>query len=134
MAVHQCSVCGTPTYETRQTVRFETPTATATVRDVPVHHCPRCGDHEITLSRAPHLRDEIAVALARKEDKLLPREVRFLREYLGLSVGELADTVGTTELAAALWEDQWSSEPMGTQAERLLRVLVLTGKLPPGRA
>ena len=98
------------------------------LHDVPVHHCPQCGDHEITLSRAPKLRTEVALAIARKRDKLEPREVRFLREYLGLSRGELADSVGATEEACSHWEDTEAQETMGVQAERLLRVLVITGK------
>ena len=98
------------------------------LHDVPVHHCPRCGDHEITLSRAPKLKTEVALAIARKRDALEPREVRFLREYLGLSRGELADTVGATEDIASQWEDLEQPEVMGVQAERLLRVLVITGK------
>jgi DNA-binding transcriptional regulator YiaG len=98
------------------------------LHDVPVHHCPQCGDHEITLSRAPKLRTEVALAIARKREKLEPREVRFLREYLGLSRGDFADSVGATEEAASHWEDLDAPEFMGVQAERLLRVLVITGK------
>jgi DNA-binding transcriptional regulator YiaG len=98
------------------------------LHDVPVHHCPQCGDHEITLSRAPRLKTEVALAIARKREALEPREVRFLREYLGLSRGELADTVGATEDIAMQWEDIEEPETMGIQAERLLRVLVITGK------
>lgn len=98
------------------------------LHDVPVHHCPRCGDHEITLSRAPRLKTEVALAIARKREALEPREVRFLREYLGLSRGELADTVGATEDVARHWESVDEPEAMGVQAERLLRVLVITGK------
>jgi len=133
MAAHQCSACGTPTYETRQTVRYQTPTGPVTLQNVPVHHCPYCGDHEITLSRAPELRGEVALAIARKQERLEPREVRFLREFLGLTRTELADTVGANEDTATRWEDLEHPTMMGPQAERLLRVLVLTGKRP-GRA
>ncbi len=128
MAAHQCSVCGTPTYETRQTIRYESGTGSVILHDVPVHHCPMCGDHEITLSRAPKLKTEVALAIARKREALEPREVRFLREYLGLSRLELADSVGTTEETAQRWENLDEPESMGVQAERLLRVLVITGK------
>ena len=71
---------------------------------------------------------EVALAIARKREALEPREVRFLREYLGLSRLELADSVGATEDAASRWEDLESPAGMGVQAERLLRVLVITGK------
>src|SRR4051812_17925139 len=102
---HRCISCGTPTRTTRQTVRFESPTGTVILHDVPAHHCTRCGENEITLSQARELRSELALAIARKRDRLSPREVRFLREYLGLSRGELADTVGVTETIAHRWED-----------------------------
>ncbi len=111
-------------------MRYQTPTGPVTLQNVPVHHCPYCGDHEITLSRAPELRGEVALAIARKQERLEPREVRFLREFLGLSRVELADTVGTNEEAATRWEDLEHPILMGPQAERLLRVLVLTGKRP----
>jgi putative zinc finger/helix-turn-helix YgiT family protein len=125
---HRCTVCGTSTRETRQTIRFEAPMGAVIIHDVPTHHCPSCGDHEITLSNAPKLRSELAVAIARKKERLEPREIRFLREYLGLSRGELADTVGVTEEIAGRWENTSHLEIMDVQAERLLRVLVMTGK------
>jgi DNA-binding transcriptional regulator YiaG len=71
------------------------------------------------------------MAIARKRDQLEPREVRFLREYLGLSKDELAETVGVAPEIAARWELTEQQERMGTQAERLLRVLVITGKTLP---
>jgi DNA-binding transcriptional regulator YiaG len=122
------------TVETRQTIRFEAPMGTIILHDVPTHHCPRCGDHEITLSNAPKLRNELALAIARKHEPLLPREIRFLREYLGLSPAELADTVGVTEEIASRWENPLGPEAMDMQAERLLRVLVMTGKSMRGQA
>jgi putative zinc finger/helix-turn-helix YgiT family protein len=125
---HRCTACGTETVETRQTLRFEAPLGTMVLHEVPTHHCPRCGDHEIALSHAPKLRNELALAIARKREALAPREIRFLREYLGLSPGELADTVGVTEEIAARWENVSELEAMDVQAERLLRVLVMTSK------
>ena len=115
----------------RQTIRYQAGIGSVVLHDVPVHHCARCGEHEITLSRAPKLRTEVAIAIARKRDKLEAREIRFLREYLGLSKDELADTVGVAPEIAARWELAEEHEVMGTQAERLLRVLVITGKTLP---
>ncbi len=125
---HKCSVCGTPTQEFRQTIRFEAPDGASVLHDVPMHHCPKCGDHEITLGSAPRLRTEVALAIAVRPERLLPREVRFLREYLGLSCAELADTVGLSEVEVAKWEKTAENELIRPQAERLLRVLVMTAK------
>ncbi|MBK7858564.1 MAG: YgiT-type zinc finger protein [Archangiaceae bacterium] len=130
MATHLCSVCGTPTHETRQSIRYDSGSGPVILHEVPVHHCPWCGDHEITLSRAPALRTEVAMCIARKTDRLDPREVRFLREFVGLSRVELADTVGATEALAGAWESLDAPQLMGVQQERLLRVLVITGKRP----
>lgn len=126
--LHRCMTCGTATRSTKQTVRFESPTGAMILHDVPAHHCTRCGESSITLSQARELRGELAAAIARKHERLSPREVRFLREYLGLSRGEFADTVGVTETIAERWENVSSADVMDFQAERLLRVLVMTGK------
>jgi putative zinc finger/helix-turn-helix YgiT family protein len=130
MATHSCAVCGTPTFEAQHTIQYQSVAGPVTLYDVPVQHCSACGEDALMLSSAPQLQSEIALALARKTVRLDPREVRFLREHVGLSRAQLADAFGAPLEAANRWEDAEAPELMSLQAERLLRVMVMTGDPP----
>ena len=51
-------------------------------------------------------------------------EIRFLRKYLGWSTADFASRMGTARETVSRWES--GAVPMGSQADRLLRLLVAT--------
>ncbi len=125
---NKCGVCETAMKERRETVPYECGLDGVLLENVPVYRCPKCGEREVEVAHTLKLHREIAMALARKAEKLGPKEIRFLRKYLGLSSAEFASKVGVDKATVSRWERVDESTPMGGQTERLLRVLVVSEK------
>lgn len=87
-------------------------------------HCESCGAKSIEIPAIKQLHRVIANAIARKPARLEPPEVRFLRDHLGLTNVEFAALMGVTASQASRWT---TTEPIGTPAERLLRLLATLG-------
>jgi DNA-binding transcriptional regulator YiaG len=94
------------------------------LHDIVTHECSACGDSLISFQCLGPLHREIAHALASKRTRLSIEEVRFLRDYLGWSNQEFASRMGVTPFHASRWTTKLQ---ISTIAERLLRLLVLTG-------
>lgn len=95
---------------------------------VRVRRCPKCGEWEIAIPRIESLHRAIATHLAERREKLGPREIRFLRKYLGLSGTDFAARVSVDKATVSRWERVDAPMAMSPQTERLLRVLVLSEK------
>jgi len=65
----------------------------------------------------------IAHAIAIKPTRLMPKEVRFLRDHLDLGNKEFAELMGVSPEQAS----RWTSDPIGVPAERLLRLIAVMG-------
>lgn len=63
------------------------------------------------------------MAIVGKRQRLLSSEIRFLRKQLELSGIDLALHLGTTPESVSRWEH--GRTPMGTTADRLLRLMVV---------
>ncbi len=96
-----------------------------TLEGIEVRHCPKCGEREAIIPRLDDLHRMIEVALAVKRERLLPKEIRFLRKGLGLSSSEFAKKIGVDPATVSRWESVENPTAMGTPAERLLRLLVI---------
>ncbi len=95
-----------------------------TLRNIEVSRCPQCGEEEITIPRIEALHNVIARALITKRSRLNAAEIRYLRKYLGWSGADFAAHMGTTRETVSRWEN--GQVLMGTQADRLLRLMVAT--------
>jgi len=84
--------------------------------------CPNCGWSDDTLPDIAGLHDAIVRAVVAKRARLTPAEIRFLRKQLGWSGLELSIYMGSTPETVSRWEN--GRTPMGTTADRLLRLLV----------
>lgn len=93
-----------------------------TLRGVPVYRCANCGEELLSLPCIESLHRVIAEALANKPVRLTPQEVKFLRKYLGYSNADFAKTMGVSAEQASRWT---TTDRIGTQADRLLRMLVM---------
>lgn len=113
---------------TRETVTYECGLDGVSLADITVSRCPNCGEREIEVPRTEQLHREIALTLARKPERLGPKELRFLRKYLGLSSTQFASKVGVDKATVSRWERTDEPTAMGGQTERLLRVLVMSEK------
>ncbi len=125
---NQCGVCGTPMKGARETAAYECGLPGVVLEKVMVYRCPKCGEREVEVPDTLKLHREVALTVARRPERLGPREIRFLRNQLGLSATEFARMSGVDKSTVSRWERIDEPTPMGGQAERLLRVLVMSDK------
>jgi DNA-binding transcriptional regulator YiaG len=86
--------------------------------------CESCGAERVQISNMGPLHRAIAQAIVHKPARLVPAEVRFLRDHLDLSNKDFAALMGVSPEQSSRWT---SSEPIGVPAERFLRTLALLG-------
>ena len=122
-----CFHCGHTMTTRRENVRYDASGLPGvTLVGVDVSRCAHCGEHEAAIPHIADLHHAMAHALIRKTTRLTPAEVRFLRRSLDRSGQEFADHMGTTAETVSRWEN--GRTPIGAQADRLLRLMVLQGQ------
>jgi DNA-binding transcriptional regulator YiaG len=94
------------------------------LRHVTKYVCPEDGSAFVQIPALSQLHRTLALALAEKPARLIPSEVRFLRDHLGLSNTRFAELMAVTPTQSSRWT---TTEQIGPQAERFLRVLVALG-------
>lgn len=94
------------------------------LRNVTKYTCPEEGSTFVQIPMMSELHRTIALAIAEKPARLVPSEVRFIRDHLGLSNTEFAELMAVTPSQSSRWT---TTEPIGPQAERFLRLLVAVG-------
>jgi putative zinc finger/helix-turn-helix YgiT family protein len=124
----KCIQCGTEMKEGRDTHKYDEGGLDVTLLNVPVWKCPNCGEREVDIFRIDELNRLIATEIAEQEEKLGPREIRFLRKFLGLSSSDLATKMHVDPSSVSRWERIEPPGQMDTQAELLLRFLALNEK------
>jgi len=119
-----CPECRMPMTSTKQEAhRYrECGLSNVTLKNVDVHSCPFCGEAALSIPRLGELHELIAFTLVQKETRLAGEDVRFLRKYLGWSAVQFASIMGVSRETVSRWETD--AAPMGTTAERLLRLMV----------
>jgi putative transcriptional regulator len=90
-----------------------------------IRRCPTCDEEDVVIPAIESLHKTIANALIRKPHRLTGPEVRFLRKSLGWSGEMFAKRMGVTSSQVSRWENE--REPIGSVADRLLRMLVVIG-------
>ncbi len=101
------------------------------VRGIRMLRCPKCGEELMLGTEADRAMERIALAVVAREERLGPKETRFLRGHLGLTQGELADKMGLHKITVAGWE---SKKPISPQHDLMLRAMAiakLTGATSP---
>ena len=117
-----CLDCGDALTENRENFRFTIcGLPGVTLIDSVVSRCAHCGYYEVATPRLATLHRAIALAVVRKRPRLTPSEVRYLRKWLRWSGRECASHLGAAAETASRWEN--GKLPIGTQADRLLRLL-----------
>jgi len=95
------------------------------LRDVTIHRCPDCGEYEVEVPRVEALHRQIALQIARREGRLHPKEIRFLRKSLGWSGRDFAGHLQVQPETVSRWEN--GAKRMGERSELLLRMFVEMG-------
>jgi putative zinc finger/helix-turn-helix YgiT family protein len=96
------------------------------VDNVRVDHCDGCGEEYIGFKRIEDLHKALAETVARKSTQLTPKEIRYLRTWLGYSSADFAREIGVERATVSRWEG--GQQRMGTTAERMLRLMTLVGE------
>lgn len=123
---NRCGACRTEMKGARENVRYECGIEGVTLVNVMVFRCPNCGEREIEIPYVEKLHRAIALDLVRQPGRLGPKEIRFLRTYLGLSSSDFAMKIGVDKATVSRYERIDSPLPMGPQTERLLRLMVMS--------
>lgn len=121
----KCIQCGQKMEVRHETRRSYAGLEDVVVEGVEVRHCSSCGEEEVSYPNIEALHTRIAQSLAEKTAALTPREVRFLRTYLGLASEDLSKRMGVTRDTVVRWERGDKPLKMGPTAERLLRLMVM---------
>ncbi len=100
------------------------------LRKVEILRCTGCDESEVVIPRILELHRLIATDIAQVPRRLTPAEVRFLRKWLKRTGLELAALCRVTPATVSRWEN--GRTPIGSTAEQLLRLLVLSSD-PAGR-
>lgn len=93
------------------------------LQGIETRECTECGEREVVIPRIEELHRVIARAIAKRPGNLKPREIRFLRSWLGYSSADFARVLGVTPETVSRWESERQTQQMAKPAERLLRVL-----------
>jgi len=100
--------------------------ANVTLRHILVQRCVSCGLDFPSIPGMEKLHREIAIALVRKEERLTPAEIKYLRKSLGWSSSDFAHKMHTNLSQVSRWEN--GHVQMSIANELLLRSLVALGQ------
>lgn len=118
-----CMECGGQMKVERGTHKYvECGLDTITLVNVEIRTCAQCGEREVVIPKMPELHRLIARLVADKDGPLAPKEIRFLRKYLGLSGADFAKRIQVSPETLSRWEN--GKADMGRPYEGLLRLMV----------
>ena len=121
----KCMQCGSDMKTRRQAYLYDRDGIRATLKNLPLHHCPACGDFEVEIPHIDQLNQTLAASIIRNTARLTGAEIRFLRKQLGWSGTKLATQMGVEAETVSRWET--GKKRIGAPAERLLRLSVSVG-------
>jgi len=122
-----CPHCGEPMETVVENYRYDgSGLENVVLSNIKVRRCAKDAEVIAVIPRIEELHRVLAKAVASKQTKLTPPEIKFLRKYLGWSGATFADWIGVDRSTVSRWES--GDQPMGQQAERLLRVFALAVK------
>jgi putative zinc finger/helix-turn-helix YgiT family protein len=93
---------------------------------ITVRVCPLCDTRVPKIPRIEGLHDCIAHALVKKEERLTPAEIVFLRKALGWSGTDFARNMQCDNSQVSKWEN--GKVPMSKSNELLFREIIARGK------
>lgn len=123
----KCTECGNAmTKSVGDHVYLESGMEHVVLQNVTKYECESCGAKRVTIPAIAQLHRLLAHVIATKPARLIPSEVRFIRDHLELSNKDFAILMGVSETQASRWT---TSEPIGVPAERFLRILATMGPI-----
>lgn len=125
----RCLQCGAEMKTARENYRYDASGLDGiTLQNVTVHRCPNCGEYEVAIPAIEKLHRALAEAVATKAERLTPKDIRFLRTFLGYSSADFARRLGVSPSTVSRWEREREPLRMKPTVERLVRVMALAGE------
>lgn len=93
------------------------------LHDIEVRRCPECGEEEVVIPKIEELHSVIAKSISKRPGQIQPREIRFLRTFLGYSSVDFARLLGVAPETVSRWENLRKPQKMARPSERFLRML-----------
>ena len=91
------------------------------LENIDVRVCQACGERSPIIPRITELHATIGQAVALQNQPLSNKEVRFLRQHLGLKAKEWATYLHVDTATLSRWEN--GSQSIGVQADALIRLM-----------
>lgn len=123
----KCIDCGERMKEHKENARFDEGGIDVVLQSVSVWRCPACGGSETAIPQFEGLHQFIASELMKQKGRLRPKEVKFLRKFLGYSKEDFAKKFHVDKATVAHWESPNTKRPISTAYELLLRTMVKLG-------
>jgi putative zinc finger/helix-turn-helix YgiT family protein len=118
----KCDQCkGETTIERRRHHYTECGLDNVYLDNIEVRVCPACGHYSPRIPRINDLHAVIGQAVALQNVQLSGKEVRFLRQHLGLKAKEWANYLRVDTSTLSRWES--GEQTIGMQSEALIRLL-----------
>jgi putative zinc finger/helix-turn-helix YgiT family protein len=122
----KCLQCGGQMERRRGNYVYDQGGLNVTLVGVEITKCGKCGEEEVEIPRVEELHRKLALAIVAKPKRLSGAEVRFLRKSVGWSSGDFARRIHVDAATVSRWET--GAQPIGLQADLLLRALVIVSK------
>lgn len=124
MRKEACSNCGKDAPVTTTNYRFEEVGLPVLLKNVELVDCQECGALSPVIPDLNGVMQVIAFAVIAHPCKLIGKEVKFLRKYLGLSGDEFSKLVDVDRTTLSKWEND--QQEIGKHSDRLMRFLVIS--------
>lgn len=138
--IMKCDRCGSATTLLKgQTYQYvESGLDNVYLENIEVRACKSCGDRSPRIASVSKLHDTLARAVVLKPYPLSGKDIRFLRQHLGLKAREWAALMPVDVTTLSRWES--GEQKIGPQSDSLIRFLYIRfneekmGHLFPERA
>jgi putative transcriptional regulator len=121
----KCYHCGkATTIKKAQTHRYlESGLDNVYLENIEIRFCKSCGDRTPRIPRVDELHDTIARAIALQPYPLSGKDIRFLRQQLGLKARDWAALMPVDVTTISRWES--GDQKIGPQSDSLIRLLYI---------
>lgn len=119
--------CGGKMKEHKENARFDEGGIDVVLDNVSVWRCPDCAESETAIPQFEQMHQVIASELMSQKGRLRPKEVKFLRKFLGYSKEDFAKKFHVDKATVAHWESPNTRRPISKAYELLLRAMVKMG-------
>ncbi|MCM2358031.1 MAG: helix-turn-helix domain-containing protein [Geobacteraceae bacterium] len=126
MICHNCNLAELTSQVVENYHYLECGLPNVTLKNILIRTCPNCGMHFASIPNISGLHRVIAMALVKKDSRLTPAEIVFLRKAMGWSGADFARKMHSTPSQVSRWEN--GRIQMNVSNELLLRSLVAIGQ------